>query len=151
MSEIVIGESSRPSVKRVGFFSSSQQPPSSVVSLGGFLSHVHYGPTSLEVNFIHESCHQVDAAAMRGLKLLCGGWVRELGAAKPFSFVFDHNGDSLIGHTAAGDVNMLVRVFMIAVNDGIRQGFAQGHFNVDFASRHTSASLDEEHELVYER
>jgi hypothetical protein len=112
---------------------------------------VHSGPSSLEVNFIHESCHQVDAAAMRGLKLLCGGWLRELGAAKPFSFVPDHNRDFLIGHAAADHVNMLVRILMIAVNDGICQGFSQGGFDVDFVSRHTSAYLDEEHELVYER
>jgi hypothetical protein len=88
---------------------------------------------------------------MRGLKLLCGGRVRELGAAESFSFVPDHDGNFLIGYTAAADVNVLVRVFMIAVNDGICQGFSQGDFNVDFASRHTSAFLDQEHELVYER
>ena len=131
--------------------SSSQQPPAKVVSLGRLLSHVHLGPTSLEVNFIHQSFDQVDAAAMRGLKLFGGGWVRELGAVKTFSFVPDHNGDFLIGHTPAVDVNILMRVFVIPVNDGIRQGFSQGHFNVDFPSRHTSAFLDEEHQLVYER
>jgi hypothetical protein len=93
----------------------------------------------------------VDAAAMRGLKVLWGGRVRELGAVKPFSFVPDHNRNFLIRHAAVDDVNMLVRIFMIAVNNGICQGFSQGDFNVDYASRHTSASLDKEHELVYER
>ncbi len=122
-----------------------------MITLGGPLSHVHFGPTAVEMNLIHQSCHQVDAAAMRGLKPLCVSRVRELGAAKSFSFVPDHNGDFLIGHTAAADVNMLVTVFMIAVNDGIRQGFSQRDFNVDFASRRTSAFLDEEHELVYAR
>ena len=132
-------------------FSSSQQPPAKVVNLGRLLSHVHLGPTSLEENFIHQSFHQVDAATMRGFKLFGGGWVRELSAVKTFSFVPDHNGDFLIGHTPAVDVNVLMGVFMIAVNDCIRQGFSQGHFNVDFASRHTSAFLDEKHQLVYER
>jgi hypothetical protein len=41
-----------------------------MASLGGLLSHAHYGSASLEVNFIHQSCHQVNAATMRGLKLL---------------------------------------------------------------------------------
>jgi hypothetical protein len=88
---------------------------------------------------------------MRGLKLLCGRRVREYGAVKSCAFVSDHNGDFLLGRTSADDVNMLVRVFVIAVNDSIRQGFPQGDFDVDFAAGHTSASLDEQHELVYER
>jgi len=88
---------------------------------------------------------------MRGLKLLCGGRVREYGAVKSSSFVSDHNGDFLLGRTLADDVNLLVRVFMIAVNNSICQGFPQGHFNVDFAAGNASASLDEQHELVNER
>jgi hypothetical protein len=100
---------------------------------------VHHGPTSLEADFIHQSFHQVDAAAMRRLKLLRGGWVREIGAAKPRSFVPDHNRNFFIWHTAAVDVNMLARIFMIAVNDAICQGFSQGDFNVNFVSRNTLA------------
>jgi hypothetical protein len=56
---------------------------------------------------------------VRRQDLLCGGWVRELGAAKSRAFVPDHNGNFLIRHTAAADVNMLARIFMIAVNDAI--------------------------------
>jgi len=83
--------------------------------------------------------------------LVCGGRVREFGAVKSFSFVPDHNGDFLLGRTSADDVDMLVRVFMIAVNDSICQRFSYGDFNIDFAAGHTPASLDEQHELVYER
>jgi hypothetical protein len=122
-----------------------------VVGLGRLLSHMHYGPTSLEMNFIHQRSHQIDATAVRGLKLFCGGRVREFGAVKSHSFVSDLNGDFLLGRTSADDVNMLVRVFMIAVKDSICQGFSQRNFNVDFASGHTSASLDEQHELIYKR
>jgi hypothetical protein len=111
---------------------------------------VDYGPTSLEVDFIHQSSHQVDAAAMRRLKLPHSSWVREIGAVKPRPFVPDHNENFLIGHTAAVDVNMLARVFVIAVNDAICQGFPQGDFNVNFVSRNTLAFLYEDHELVYE-
>jgi len=119
--------------------------------LRGLLSHVHFGPTSLEMNFIHQRSHQVDATAMRGLKLFCRGRVREFGAVESLSFVSHHNGDLLIGRTSADDVNMLVRVFVIAVNDSVCQGFSQGDFNVNFAAGHTSASLDEQHELIYKR
>jgi hypothetical protein len=87
---------------------------------------------------------------MRGLKLLCRGWVRELGAVKSFSFVPDHNGNFLIGHTTTDNINMLLRVFMIAVNDGICQGFSQADFNVHLAWRIALALPDEKHELVYE-
>ncbi len=122
-----------------------------VVGLGRLLSHMHYRPTSLEMNFIHQRSHQVDATAMRGLKLFCRGRVREFGAVESLSFVSHHNGDLLIGRTSADDVNMLVRVFVIAVNDSVCQGFSQGDFNVNFAAGHTSASLDEQHELIYKR
>jgi len=135
----------------VGTFCSSQQPPANVVGLGAILSHMHCGPTSLEVNFIHQSPHQVDAAAMHRLELLCGGWVRELGTVEPRSFVSDHNGNFLIGHTAAFDVNTLARVFMITVNDTIRQGFSQGDFNFNFISGDALAFFDKDHELVHER
>jgi len=83
--------------------------------------------------------------------LFCGSWVRELGAVKSFSFISDHDGDFPIGRASADDVNMLVGVFMIAVNDSVCQGFSQGDFNVDFAPLRASASLDEQHELVHER
>jgi len=112
---------------------------------GALLSHAYYRPTSFEVDFIHQTFHQVDAAAMHRLELLCGGWVRELGAAKSRSFVPDHNGNFLIGHTAAVDVNLLARVFVIAMNHAICQGFSQGDFNVSFVSRKTSAFLYENH------
>jgi len=111
---------------------------------------VHYSPTALEVDFIHQSSHQVNAAAMRRLELPCGGWVREIGAVKTRSFVPDHNGNFLIGHTVAVDVNILARIFMIAVNNAIGQGFSQGDFNVNFVSRNTLTFLDEDHEFLYE-
>jgi hypothetical protein len=120
-----------------------------VVCLGGLLSHVHCGSASLEANFIHQTFHQEDAAAMYRPDVLCGGWVREIGAAKPSSFVPDHNGNILLGHTAAADVNMLARIFMIAVNDAICQGFSQGDFNVNFVPRNTLAFLYEGHELIH--
>ena len=114
-------------------------------------SHVHYAPTPFEVNFIHQRSHPADAAAMRGLKLFCGSRVRKSGAVKSFSFVSDHNGHLSIRRTSAHDVNLLAWVFMIAVNNSIRQGFSHGDFNLDLASLRTSASLDEQHELVHER
>jgi hypothetical protein len=129
---------------------SSQQPLPTVVRLGALLSHVHHVSASLEANFIHQTFHQVDAAAMHRPELLRCGRVRQLGAAKSRSFVPDHNGNFLIGHTAATDVNMFARIFMIAVNDAICQGFAQGDFNVNFVPRNTLAFLYEGHELIHE-
>jgi len=111
---------------------------------------VHYGATSLEVDFVHQAFHQVDAAAMYRLEFLCGGRVRELGAAKSRSFVPDHNGNFLIGHAAAVDVNTLARIFMIAVNDAICQSFSQGDFNVKFVARNTLAFPYEDHKLIDE-
>jgi hypothetical protein len=131
------------------FLSSQSSLPLSIC-LGALLSHAHYGPTSLEVNFIHQGFHQIDAAAMRRLELPCGGWVRELGAANPRAFVPDHDGNFLIGHTAAVDVNLLAGIFMIAVDDSICQRLSQGDFNVNFVSGNTLAFLYEDHELVYE-
>jgi hypothetical protein len=118
---------------------------------GELLSHAHYSTTLLEANFIRQSFHQVDAAAMRGFKAFCGRWVSDLGAIEPFSFVPNHKGNLLIGHTQTANINMLVRVFVIAVYDGICQGFSQADLDVHFASRVTSALPDEKHELVYER
>jgi len=88
---------------------------------------------------------------MTELKSSWGCRVWDGALVKSLSFVPDHNGNFLIGDAAAADVNMLVSVFMVAVNDGICQGFSQRAFNLHFASRHTPESPDEEHELVYER
>jgi hypothetical protein len=115
------------------------------VCLGALLLHAYYRPTSFEVNLIHQSLHQVDAAAMRRLELLYASGVRKLGAAKSGAFVLDHNGHFLIGDTAAVDVNVLARVFVIAMNHAICQGFSQGDFNVNFVSSNTSAFLYENH------
>jgi hypothetical protein len=111
---------------------------------------MHHGATSLEVDFIHQTFHQVDAAAMHRLESLCAGWVRELGAAKSRSFVPDNNGNFLIGHAAEVDVNMLAWIFMIAVNDAVCQNFSQGDFNVKFVARNTLALPYEDHELIDE-
>jgi len=115
------------------------------VCLGALLLDAYYRPTSFEVNLIHQRLHQVDAAAMRRLELLYASWVRKLGAAKSGTFVLNHNGHFLIGHTAAVDVNVLARVFVIAMNHAICQGFSQGDFNVNFVSSNTSAFLYENH------
>jgi hypothetical protein len=115
------------------------------VCLGALLLHAYYRPTSFEVNLIHQSLHQVDAAAMRRLELLYASGVRKLGAAKSGAFVLDHNRHFLIGDTAAVDVNVLARVFVIAMNHAICQGFSQGDFNVNFVSSNTSAFLYENH------
>jgi hypothetical protein len=115
------------------------------VCLGALLLHAYYRPTPFEVNFIHQSFHQVNAATVRRLELLFAGWVRKLGAAESGTFVPDHNGHFLIGHTAAVDVNLLVRVFMIAMDHAICQGFPHGDFNVNFVSSNTSAFLYKNH------
>jgi hypothetical protein len=115
------------------------------VCLGALLLHAYYRPTSFEVNFIHQSFHQVDATAMRRLELLYASWVRKLGAAKSGTFVPDYNGHFLIGHAAAVDVNVLARVFVIAMNHAIRQGFSQGDFNINFVSSNTSAFVYKNH------
>jgi hypothetical protein len=141
----------RHSVTQGISFSSSKRPRPEAICLGALLSHSHYAPASLEVNFIHQAFHQVDAAAMRRLELPRGGWVRELGAAKSRTFVLDHDGNFLVGHTAAVDVDLLAGIFMIAVDDAVCQGFSQGDFNVNFVSGNTLAFLYEHHELVYER
>src|SRR5258708_3121321 len=77
-----------------------------------------------------------------------GGGVRYHIAVKSLSFVFDDDRNFLLGFAAAADVNMLARVFMISVNDGILQCLAQRDFNVSLVARSTSAVLDQEHELV---
>jgi hypothetical protein len=68
----------------------------------------------------------------------------------PDPFVPDPNGNFFIGHAAAVDVNILVRIFMVAVNNTIGQGFSQRDFNVNFVSRNTLTFLDEDHEFLYE-
>ena len=107
--------------------------------LNALLLHAYYRPTSFEVNLIHQSFHQIDAAPMRRLELLYASWVRKLGAAESGTFVLDHNGHFLIRHTAAIDVNVLARVFVLAMKHAICQGFPQGDFNVNFVSSNTSA------------
>jgi hypothetical protein len=113
------------------------------------LSHIDDGAASLKANFIHQGFHQVDSTAMAGLDILRSGWVWDVARVKPLSFIPDDD-RNFVNPTAAANVHLLPRIFMVAMNDGIRQGLAKCDFYVLLVSRDPLAFPNQVHEGVHE-
>src|ERR1700679_582375 len=85
---------------------------------------------------------------MAGLNILWCRRVRDLIDVKSLTFI-PYCDQNLVRFKTAADINVLSRVLMVAVNDSIFQGFAQGDLNISLVSRDTTALRDQEHELIY--
>jgi hypothetical protein len=82
------------------------------------------------------------------------GWIGDCSAIKAFSFVPDANQYLPIHAAAAGDVNLLLLILVIAVNHRVGQSLLYGDFKFLFSrSRHAYFSIEkpnESHESLYE-
>ncbi len=87
---------------------------------------------------------------MREQQVFWSRGIRNFLAVEPLSLVPDRDRDFSV-HVAAAvdvDVDALVRVLPVAVDYGIRSGFAESHLDVDLASFRTSKLQNEAHELI---
>ncbi len=85
---------------------------------------------------------------MREQQVFWSRGIRNFLAVEPLSLVPDRDRDFSVHVAAAVDVDALVRVLPVAVDYGIRSGFAESHLDVDLASFRTSKLQNEAHELI---
>ena len=87
---------------------------------------------------------------MREEQVFVRGGILHRVAVESFSFVPNRDGDFSIHIATAGDVHSLAGVITVAMDHGIREGFKQGHLDVDFTSIRHSKVQNEPHELIDE-
>ena len=68
-----------------------------------------------------------------------------------FSLIAHDDGNSLAGRAAAADVNLLLRIFLIAMYDGVSESLAERQLDVERASRDALRSFDESHQAICRR
>src|ERR1035438_3283209 len=104
----------------------------------GMLAHMHSRAALLEPNFIHQCSHQVDAASVQGHNVLRTGWIRHGMQIESRSLVADRDRDFSLYAAAAYNLHTLMRVLVIAMDNGIREGLTQRSFDVELGAVHAA-------------
>src|SRR5258706_71291 len=104
----------------------ARQPPVGMVSwhppiLSGLhlFSHSHFGAVLRERNLVHESSHEVKSAPVTEKQPLEFGRIRDGLAIKAFSFISHNNRYFPIHAASAGQMNLLLGIFIISMNDSV--------------------------------
>src|SRR5258708_30039521 len=124
--------------------------------LSGFhlFSHSHYGAVLRERNLVHESSHEVKSAPVTEKQPLEFGRIGHGLAIRAFSFIPHNNRYFSIHAASAGQMNLLVGIFAVSVNHGVRKSFEYGDFNFIFSlfcdAKFQREQFNEPHELIYE-
>ena len=82
---------------------------------------------------------------MRADGVGCEAVTNYLFEVKSFSLICYDNRNSLSGSTAAANVNSFLRMFLIAVDNGVSQSLAERQLDVELFSRNTLQSFDQSH------
>jgi len=98
------------------------------------LSHSNDCPVLFERNLVHERSYEVKSATVSEKQPLVFGWIGDCSAIKAFSFVPHANQYLPIHAAAAGDVNLLLMILVIAVNHRVGQSLLYGDFQVPLQS-----------------
>src|SRR5258705_12765053 len=96
-----------------------------ILSGSHLFSHSHYGTVLRERNLVHESSHEVKSAPVTEKQPLEFGRIGDGLAIKAFSFIPHNNRYFPIHAASAGQMNLLLRFFIIAMNS--RVGVSFGH------------------------
>lgn len=70
---------------------------------------------------------------------------RSFSEVKSFALIRHDDGYFLAGPAAAPDVYFCCWMFVIAVHNGIRQGFAERHFDTELFSAHALRTFNQQH------
>jgi hypothetical protein len=79
-------------------------------------SHSNHSAVLFERNLVHQRFHEVKSAPVSEKQPLGFGWIGDYSAIKTFSFVPHANQYLPIHAAAAGDVNLLLLILVIAMN-----------------------------------
>src|SRR6266446_4289550 len=117
-------------------------------------SHSHHGAVLLERNLVHESSHEVKSAPVTEKQPSEFGWIGDGLAIKAFSFIPHNNRYFPIHAASACQMNLLLGIFIIAMNHSVGESFEHGNFNFLFSlsgdAKSAHEQLNEPHQLIYE-
>jgi hypothetical protein len=117
-------------------------------------SHSNHRAVLFERNFVHERPHEVKSAPVSEKQSLDFGWIGDRSAIKALSLI-PHGDQYLSIHAAAaGDVNLLLLILVIAMNHRVGQSLIYGNFNPLFGLFRRDTLFhekpDESHKFIYE-
>jgi len=101
-----------------------------IVLLGPFFLHHHTVSHVVVLHPGHEASHEHQAPSTGGFDVGRVGRVGDGGGVEPFAFVGDFDADDFRAH-AAGDVDVLARVKLVPVADGVDQGLFHGQVDAE--------------------
>jgi hypothetical protein len=147
----LVGEYPLP--KNVGVLFASFAASVSIQRFHSF-SHSNHCAALFERNLIHQRFHEVKSAPVSEKQPRGFGWIGDYPAIKALSLVPHSNQYFPIHAAAAGYVNLLFLILVIAVNHGVGESLMYGDFNPLFDLFRRAAVLhekpDESHKLIYD-
>ena len=112
---------------------------------------MHDSAALLERNFIHQRSHQVNAATVSGHPVLGSSRVGYRTNLEAVTLIPNRHRDLSICTAAHSERNMLARVLLITMDDGIQECFPQSHFDIYFGAVRPSEDISLTHQLINER
>jgi hypothetical protein len=106
------------------------------------LPHVDLGAALLEVNFVHQCSHEVNASTMAALDILGCSGIGNVSGIKPLSFVSDNDGHAASESNLTTNNDSFFGIRLVAVQHRIGYGFPKGDLNIDLFSHYTIALLN---------